>query len=80
MQNLMGVVASFIAVAIMLAIGTLILGSTGFDCTDLSGNATSGWQKECQDAQDEAVSGYALLIIVLIIIAAVAILAVVRML
>jgi len=83
MENLMSVVGGFIALAIMLAIGTIILGSTGLDCdADLNHTSTGGpdWQKACQTSQEQGVSGYNLLIIVLVIIAAVAILTVVRML
>ena len=79
MQNIMGLVGIFIAVAIMLAIGTIVLGSVSFDCSDL-GTTHGNWVKSCIDAQEEAVSGYSLLIIILIIMAAVGILAVVRLL
>jgi len=83
MEKLIPVVSGFVAIAIMLSIGTIILGSTSFDCSGLTNQSATGgpdWHKECEEAGTQAISGYGLLIIVLIIIAAVAILAVVRML
>ena len=59
-NSLMGYVGAFIAVAIMLGIGTLILGGAATDCS--------------------TITGYNLLIITLIVLAAVVVLTVVRML
>jgi len=80
--NVTGLVTIFIAIAIMLSVAVVILGnaSTGFDCSDLSGNATSGWQKACNDIQSQSQTSFQLLVVILIVVAAVAILFVVRML
>ena len=76
----MSYVGAFIAVAIMLSVGTVILGNVNFNCATLPGNATSGWQGACEDTATQTIAGYSLLIISLIVIAAVVILSVVRML
>ena len=86
--NLKGMVGAFIAVAILLGVGTIILGNSVMDCTNLPGYDTTGagvfngtgWAATCEDANDQAQSAYTLLLIVLIVIAAVVILTVVRML
>ncbi len=94
---IMGLVGGFIAVAIMLGIGTLILGGAATDCTTITGfnatipNATShptvtvdnqqtGWPAQCITNNTQSQSGYGLLIITLIVLAAVVVLSVVRML
>ena len=82
----MGLVGGFIAVAIMLGIGTLILGGAATDCTTITGfNTTAGatqtgWSLQCESNNTQSQSGYALLIITLIVLAAVVVLTVVRML
>ncbi len=84
--NIMGLVGAFIAVAIMLGIGTLILGGAATDCSGLTGYDSGGvgvhtdWALQCETNNTQAQSGYALLMIVLIVLAAVVILQVVRML
>lgn len=78
--SIMSYVGAFIAVAIMLSIGTVILGNLNFNCVDLSGTATTGWEGACEDVSSQTIAAYALLIISLIVIAAVIILSVVRML
>ncbi len=78
--SIMSYVGAFIAVAIMLSVGTVILGNVSINCTDLSGTATTGWQGACEDTSTQTIAGYALLIVSLIVIAAVVILSVVRML
>ena len=92
-SSIMGLVGAFIGVAIMLGIGTQILGNTTMDCTSLpgytsqvwhglppsTGNST-GWAAACLDGNTSTQNAYALLIIILIVLAAVAILFVVRML
>lgn len=80
MDNVLGVVGGFIAIAIGLAIGVQILGSTSFDCSDLENNTDADWIQACQDVSQQSIGGYELLIIILIVVAAVAILFVVRML
>ena len=77
---------SFIAVAIMLGVGTLILGGATTDCSNVSGydsttpSASTGWAGQCLQNAEQAQAGYALLMITLIVIAAVVVLSVVRML
>ena len=78
-------VGTFIGIAILLSIGTLILGSSTNDCTILpnydesqpSTNQT-GWAAHCIQQGDQTISSYQLLGIVLVVLAAVIILAVVR--
>ena len=88
-NSLMGYVGAFIAVAIMLGIGTLILGGAATDCTtinsydDTRDNAATnqtGWAGQCITNNEQSQAGYNLLIIVLIVLAAVVVLTVVRML
>ena len=85
-NSLMGYVGAFIAVAIMLGIGTLILGGAATDCSTITGyNATAGavqtgWSLQCETNNTQSQAGYNLLIITLIVLAAVVVLTVVRML
>ena len=85
-NNIMGMVGAFIAVAILLGVGTVILGNSTMDCTALEGyNSTTpasstGWAATCLESNDQSQSAYTLLLITLIVIAAVVILTVVRML
>lgn len=85
-NNIMGLVAAFIGIAIMLGIGIQILGNTTNDCTTLpdynatTGATQTGWAAACEDSNTQTQSAYSLLLIILIVVAAVAILFVVRML
>ena len=98
----MGLVAAFIAVAIMLGVGIQILGNvqTSTNCATLPGGPqfggipaganiehfvattsnSTGWALSCLNNNTSIQNAYTLLIVILIIIAAVAILFVVRML
>lgn len=78
----MTLVTVFIGIAIMLSVGVVILGnaSSGFDCSSLSGNATTGWQKACNDVAKQSQTSFGLLVVLLIVVAAVSILVVIRML
>lgn len=104
----MALAGAFIAVAIMLGIGTQILGGAATDCTTIDDfNATqasagelasptagdtyystggvdygvqTGWTLQCIENNSQSQSGYGLLIITLIVLAAVVVLSVVRML
>jgi len=78
----MTLVTIFIAAAILLGVGVVILGnaSNSFDCSNLSGNSTEGWQKTCLDVAGQSQTSFNLLVVILIVVAAVAILVVVRML
>ncbi len=75
-STVMALAGAFIGIAIMLGIGVQILGNTTFDCTTLSGN----WSTTCQAAETDTQNAYQLLLVILIVVAAVAILFVVRML
>ena len=78
----MSLIVAFIAASIMLAVGVTILGNAqnGFDCDTLSGNATHGWQKACNDVAEQSQTSFSLLVVILVVLAAVAILVVIRML
>lgn len=85
-NNIMALVGAFIGIAILLGIGTQILGNSVQDCSNLSdydataGATQVGWAAQCEANNDQTQNAYALLIIVLIVIAAVVILTVVKML
>lgn len=88
-NNIMALVGAFIGIAILLGIGTQILGNSVQDCSNLSdydaaafaaGTAQTGWSGQCEANNLQTQNAYALLIIVLIVIAAVVILTVVKML
>ena len=93
-NNIMGLVGAFIGIAIMLGIGIQILGNSVQDCTTLPDwNATApnqtgvtldnqqtGWAAQCLVNNTQTQNAYTLLVIILIVVAAVAILSVVRML
>jgi len=85
-NNIMALVGAFIGIAILLGIGTQILGNSVQDCSNLSdydatANAVqTGWSGQCEANNLQTQNAYALLIIVLIVIAAVVILTVVKML
>ncbi len=78
--TVMALAASFIGIAILLGIGPQILGNTSFTCTNLSGNATSGWQSTCNQVDTDSSNAFNLMLVVLIVIAAVTVLFVVRLL
>ena len=69
----MGLVAAFIGVAIIIAIGAQILGNSVSDCTTFpdynatAGATQTGWSLQCEDINDSTQSAFALLIIVLIV-------------
>ena len=90
----MGLVAAFIGIAIMLGVGTQILGSSSLqNCSSLpgytsqtwstgtgkTGNST-GWALTCLNGSTSTQNAYALLIVILVVVAAVAILFVIKML
>lgn len=79
-STVMALAGAFIAIAIMLGIGVQILGNATFDCTTLDGTNTTGWQGTCEQAETDTQNAYNLLLVILIVVAAVAILFVVRML
>ena len=84
-NNIMALVGAFIGIAILLGIGTQILGNSVQDCSNLSdfvvgATAQIGWAAQCEANNLQTQNAYALLIIVLIVIAAVVILTVVKML
>lgn len=84
-NNIMALVGAFIGIAILLGIGTQILGNSVQDCSNLSDydaeeEVQVGWAAQCEANNSQTQNAYALLIIVLIVIAAVVILTVVKML
>ena len=84
-NNIMALVGAFIGIAILLGIGTQILGNSVQDCTgladyDAEATTQTGWAGQCEANNEQTQNAYALLIIVLIVIAAVVILTVVKML
>ena len=93
-NNIMAMVGAFIGIAIMLGIGIQILGNAVQDCSTLAGfetlNSTGGtdppltvsvdWALQCESNNTQTQNAYTLLVIILIVIAAVAILSVVRLL
>lgn len=85
-SSVLAIVGVFIAIVVMLGIGTQILGNVSFSCEDLDGyNSTTpgdstGWAASCLEVQENSISGYNLLVIIVIVVAAVGILFVVRML
>lgn len=84
-NNIMGLVGAFIGIAIMLGIGVQILGNSVQDCTALpdynaSLTTQTGWALQCESNNTQTQNAYTLLVIILIVVAAVAILSVVRML
>lgn len=81
----MGLVGAFIGIAILLGIGTTILGNTVMDCTafndyDASATTQTGWSGQCEANNVQTQNAYSLLLIVLIVVAAVVILTVVKLL
>ena len=100
-SSIMGLVAAFIGIAIMLGIGIQILGNvqTSTNCGALPGGIanqtqaakfpnkyvattanTTGWALSCVNNNTSMQNAYTLLIVIMIVIAAVAILFVVRLL
>ena len=82
----MDFITIFIGLAILLSIGVVILGNGLQDCTGIPGyntgspTSSTGWAKICLDNAKQAQNSYDLLSVILIVVAAVAILAVVRLL
>ena len=93
MENILTLIGVFIAAAILIGIGAVILGSAVTDCTGITGyvvgddddGATpthnqTGWAGQCFSNQEQSQSGYGLIGVVLIVLAAVIVLSVVRLL
>jgi len=86
-NNIMALVGAFIGIAIMLGIGIQILGNAVQDCSTLPGYDTNrttavdtDWALQCSSNNTQTQNAYTLLVIILIVVAAVAILSVVRLL
>jgi len=84
-STVIGGVAAFVAIAIMLGIGIQILGQTNssLECGSLkfaNGTNNTAWQTACANANTSTQTSYALLIVILIVTAAATILFVVRLL
>ena len=86
MNNIMDFVTVFIGTAILLSIGVVILGNGLQNCDSIPGynsgdpDNSTGWAKTCVDNEEQAENSYDLISVILIVVAAVAILAVVRLL
>ena len=86
MNNIMDFITIFIGLAILLSIGVVILGNGLQDCDDIPGynsgspDSSTGWAKTCVENKEQSQNSYDLLSVILIVVAAVAILAVVRLL
>ena len=82
----MALVGAFVGIAILLGISVQILGNSVTDCTGLPGYDSStpadstGWAEQCLDNNTQTQNAFALLVIVLNVVAAVVILTVVKML
>ena len=83
----MALVGAFVGIAILLGISVNILGNTVSDCSTLPGYDSTGspavhtgWALACEDQNTQTQSAFALLAIVLIVVAAVVILTVVKLL
>ncbi len=88
-NTIIGMAGGFIALSIMLGIGTLILGGSVTDCTSINdfnvtaagvGDPQTGWALQCENNNAQSQSGYGLLMVSLIVLAAAVVLIVVRML
>jgi len=86
-NNIMALVGAFIGIAILLSIGTQILGNSVQDCSNLADYDASlttqvdgTWAGACESQNVQTQNAYSLLMIVLIVVAAVVILTVVKML
>ena len=86
MENITGMIGAFIAISIMLTIGISILDNTSADCKTRTGyNAThtaqsTGWASTCTSTNDQTQSSYGLLTLTLFVLAAVAVVGIVRFL
>ena len=82
----MGIIGSFVGIAILIGISTQILGNTVGDCSVLDGydsttpSPSTGWAGQCEANNEQTQAAFSLLVIVLIVVAAVVILTVVRLL
>ena len=82
----MSYIGAFIAVAIMLGIGTIILGGATTNCSTVNGYDSTtpadstGWAGQGEDNNTQTQQAFSLLVIVLIVVAAVVILTVVKLL
>ena len=85
-STIMGVVVLFIGIVILIGLTPIILGNTAQSCDSLDGyNATdksksTGWAKSCVDTGDNSQDSFNVILVIPVIVAAVAILMVVRFL
>lgn len=85
-NQIMQMIGTFIAAAIMLSVGVVILGSATNNCSTVTGyntttpSASTSWGATCYTLGTQTISAYQLLGVVLIVIAAVIILAVIKLL
>ena len=84
----MSLVGAFIAIAILLGVGTQILGNSVQDCTNLNDyvvadgatQADGTWAAQCQANNAQTQNAYSLLLVVLVVVADVVILTVIKLL
>lgn len=89
--TIVGIITTFITATILMYLGITILGatSTSFSCENVSGYDKDGsndaakypagtWASVCHNTTTSSVSAYGVLVIVLIVLAAAAILTIVR--
>lgn len=92
-NTIIGMAAGFIALAIMLQIGTLILGGNITDCTTIrdyvagaddagvtQDHNQTGWAAQCFNGQGQTQQGYGLMMISIVVMAAAVVLIVIRLL
>ena len=85
-NSIMGILATFIGIAVFLSVGIMILDGSLSDCSNLEGYNASNpasstdWAKSCLDNNSGIQNSWILISVVLILIASIIILAVVRML
>jgi len=83
--SIMGLVAVFISLAIFLSIGIMLLDSATSDCSILEGHnssnpsASTGWSGACEANNEKVAGTYAMLSIILIVVASVIVLVIIRM-
>ena len=85
-NEITAVISLFIGVTILLSVGMMIMSNSVSDCTQMEGydssltTQTNGWVLQCQEANSSVQMSFGLLTLVTLIIAAAAILFIVRLL
>ena len=85
-NTIMGVVVLFIGVVILIGLTPIILGNTIADCSNLDGYNTAtpadstGWAAACVNSNETNQDSFDVILVIPVVVAAVAILMVVRFL